>query len=121
MASRLSKLDRISESQDVLENVDFGTIAGELQTISEAAERITESLNEAAEAFAEAQGFHEEREWDARNDALANANEAVETLSTSLDELEEGLGSLSTVEEFIEPLRGAVGKARGHLDNLIEA
>jgi hypothetical protein len=83
----MSKADRMSTSESELGEIDITDIVDIYNDIATHISDFEDARQEAQNAFSEALGYHEEREWDSRNDSLSNAEECVERMREALDSI----------------------------------
>src|SRR3954463_10213447 len=86
---RMSKLDRMYAAEEALGDAESLDAQSAMADLTQAWEAAGEARQEAAEAFAEAGGYHEDREWESRDGALDSAANALERLGEAVDTLEQ--------------------------------
>ena len=119
---RLSKLDRMIEITEAMSEADgIADLVSTLEELSTAAQEAQEAIEQITEAADTAYGAHEEREWEQRNDSLAEIPDQLEQLSSALDGLDDfNEALLVTLREAITNARKAHDAAQKHIDHLIE-
>lgn len=119
MARKLGKLDRMGVSESALSDEGLEDIKDAIQDVATTLETFEENRAQAIESFGEAQGHHEEREWEERDSALEEAQSAVDEMSGALDEIESQTDVIKLPDGRLETLRKTVKEVQGHLEALI--
>jgi hypothetical protein len=119
MARKLSKLDRMGVSESALSDEGLEDAKDAVQEVLTALETFEEHRAAAIEAFGEANGYHEERDWESRDSSLEEAQTAIEEMSSQLDEIEGQSEWVSLPDGRLETLRKLIEEVREHLENLI--
>lgn len=118
---RLTKPDRMSEIQGVMEDADLSEMQGRLEEFAQAAQNAVEAIESIGQNAQTAQEAHDEREWEGRDDALSEIPDRLEELTEALDGLEELDESwISELRDTVKRAREAAGVVRDHTDHLIE-
>ena len=117
--AKLGKLDRMGVSESTLSDEGLEDAKDVLQDVMQALETYEENRATAIEAFQEAAGYHEERDWEARDSSLEDANSAVEEMSSQLDEIEMQSEWISLPDGRLEKLRKDIEEVREHLGHLV--
>lgn len=117
--SKLSKLDRIGVSESALSDEGLEDAKDVIQDVMQALETFEENRATAIESFGEAANYHEERDWESRDSSLDDAAEAIEEMSSQLDEIEMQSEWVSLPDGRLEALRKAIEDVREHLGVLI--
>lgn len=118
--ARMSKLDRMNLAESALADVDASDLKDIWQQAADAAEKFEESRQEAEQALGEAGSYHEERDWESRNDSLDSAQTAVESMREALEEFDNVAEFVVVPDGRREQFDTLVGEIQEHLDNLIE-
>lgn len=119
MAKKPGKLDRMGIAESVLSDEGLEDAKEAIQGVLEHLENFEEQRTAAIDGFTEAQGYHEERDWESRDSSLDEAQTAVEEMSSALDEIESQSEWVSLPEGRLETLRKMVEEVQGHLGELI--
>lgn len=118
--ARLSKLDRMSFIEQEVAEIDIETVRDQLTEMSEAAEKALEAKGMVEEAAAEAQGYHEEREWESRDDSLSTISDQLSELGEALDVLESFTPDLiAQLRDQLDDARKHQGEAQEQIDHLV--
>lgn len=118
---RLSKLDRMSEIQAVIEDVDLTDAQSRLEEFAQAAQVAVEAMENVVQSAQTAAEAHEEREWESRNDALSEIPDQLEVFAEAIEELENlDADFVATLRVTLAQARKAAGEASDHADHLIE-
>ncbi len=119
MAKRLSKLDRMGVAGEALSDEGLEDTKDAISDVLGHLEEFEDSRAQAIQSFEEAANYHEDRDWDSRDSSLEEAADAVEAMSTALDEIEVHTDVLTLPEGRMETLRKQVEEVQGHLGELI--
>lgn len=119
MAKKLSKLDRMGVSESTLSDEGLEDAKEAVQGVLEYLEAFEEQRTAAIDGFTEAQGYHEERDWESRDSSLDEAQTAVEEMSSALDEIEGQSEWVTLPDGRLETLRKMVADVQEHLGHLI--
>jgi hypothetical protein len=119
MAKKLGKLDRMTACEELLSDEGLEDAKEAVQGVLEHLESFEEQRTAAIDGFTEAQGYHDERDWESRDSSLDEAQTAVEEMSSALDEIEAQSEWVTLPEGRLEKLREMVEEAREHLGSLI--
>jgi hypothetical protein len=117
--AKLSKLDRMGVAESTLSDEGLEDAKDAVQGVLEHLENFEEQRTAAIDGFTEAQGYHEERDWESRDSSLDEAQTAVEEMSSALDEIEGQSEWVSLPDGRLEALRKVIEEVREHLENLI--
>lgn len=117
--AKLSKLDRIGVCESALSEEGLEDAKDAIQTVFDNLDTFEEHRAGAIEAFGEAQNYHEERDWESRDSSLDEAQNAVEEMSSALDEIEGQSEWISLPDGRMETLRKTIGEVQEHLGSLI--
>lgn len=117
--AKMGKLDRMGVAESALSEEGLEDAKDVIQDVLTALESFEEQRETAIGAFTEAQSYHDEREWDSRNDSLEEAANAVEEMSAALDEIEGQSEWVTLPEDRMETLRKVISEVQEHLDALV--
>jgi hypothetical protein len=117
----MSKADRISTSESLLSEASIEDIKDVFQAIEQALTEFEDARSEAQEAFAEALSYHEEREWEYRDDSLNTAQEAIERMRDSIGTLDDYDEWHAIPEDRIAIMRDHMAQVETNLGFLVEA
>jgi DNA repair ATPase RecN len=118
--AKMSKIDRMNDAESIAGEDSLSDIPNRLQEVLTAVEEFEERRATVESSLNDAASYHEDREWDARNDSLDEANTAVEEMGDLLGTIEENAEILGIDDERMEGLNQMVEKLRSHLSELIE-
>jgi ferritin-like metal-binding protein YciE len=113
-----SKATLMQDGESILGEDTAEDVKDEIASGAQALENFEEARSEAAEAFAEAFGYHEERQWEDRDSILEGINDHIERMSNALDELD-GFGVIVIDESRYDGWRVMIEKAQAALDGLL--
>jgi ferritin-like metal-binding protein YciE len=113
-----SKATMMQDGESILNEDTAEDIKDEIAGAAQAIENFEEARSEAADGFAEAFGYHEEREWESRDGTLEGINDNIERMSNALDELD-GFGVVVIDEHRYDGWRVMIEKAQAALDGLL--
>jgi hypothetical protein len=114
------KLDRMSVSESILAEVTASDIMDAFNEIVQAMQDFEETREAAEQHFGEAAQYHEERDWDARNDSLNEAQSAIGSMGEALDLIEANTDWHHIPEDRMAAMRKAVDDVENHLGYLVE-
>jgi hypothetical protein len=117
--AKLSKLDRMGVAESTLSDEGLEDAKDAIQGVLEHLENFEEQRTAAIDGFTEAQGYHEERDWESRDSSLDEAQTAVEEMSSALDEIESQSEWVTLPDGRLETLRKMVADVQEHLEALI--
>jgi hypothetical protein len=117
--AKLSKLDRMGVAESTLSDEGLEDAKDAVQGVLEHLENFEEQRTAAIDGFTEAQGYHEERDWESRDSSLDEAQTAVEEMSSALDEIESQSEWVTLPDGRLETLRKMVADVQEHLEALI--
>lgn len=121
MARKLNKLDRMAAVESIIGDVDLEDLVTQLGDLLARAETAKEAAETVAEAAAEAQGYHEERDWESRDDALTTMYDSLTEFGEAIDELDSFGDVMMVLRETIPLAHKAHTEALDHTDQLVEA
>lgn len=128
MARALNKLDRMAQIEQSLGEADLLTDwVGELNDImqslgeaAEAAQNVSDYLQEAANSTAEAQSLHEDRQWEDRNTAIEDIGNHLERVEEALNTLEGFTPpEIRAIDDELGQVREKFDEAKSELDFLL--
>jgi DNA repair ATPase RecN len=111
---KMGKLDRMGVIESTISDAEDLS-----ETAQSAIETFDEQRDACNDAVAEAQGYHEERDWESRDSSLEEAMNALDEMSSALDEIESQSEYVTVPEERMEELRKMVGEVREHLEAIL--
>jgi hypothetical protein len=77
-------------------------------------------LQEAANSASEAQGYHEDRAWDERNNALEEMSDSFERLDDALSTLENFTPpDIAAIDDEVNAVREKVDEAKAEMEHLL--
>ena len=117
--AKLGKLDRMGVAESALSDEGLEDAKEAIQDVLQYLENFEEHREAAISGFTEAQSYHEERDWESRDNSLDEAQGAVEEMSSALDEIEGQSEWVSLPEGRMETLRKTIGEVQEHLGSLI--
>ena len=117
--AKMSKLDRMSITEGALGEDSLEDIKEAVTDAMTTLEKFEDNRTSAAESFAEAQNYHEERDWESRDSSLEEADGALTEMSEALDEIETVFDVITLPEGRMETMRKMVSEAQDHLANLL--
>jgi hypothetical protein len=121
VATKMSKADRMSTSESMLGDIDITDIVEIYNDIATHISDFEDARQEAQNAFAEALGYHEEREWDSRNDSLSNAEECVERMREALDNIDDDSNYITFPEDRLPLMQTTLETIEQNVGMLVEA
>ena len=119
MARKPGKLDRMGIAESALSDEGLEDAKEAIQEVADKLDTFEEYRTAAIDAFTEAQGYHEEREWESRDSSLDEAQTAVEEMDAALNEIEGQSEWVTLPEGRMETLRKTISEVQDHLGNLI--
>lgn len=120
--ARMSKLDRMAAIESGMNDHTLDDFKEYVDTLQAMVEQAQEAIEETANAAAEAVGYHEEREWESRNDSMETVNDALTNLRDEyIPSAIDALGSLSDLDDRLSTILLTVNEAIDHADHVIEA
>jgi predicted nucleic acid-binding Zn-ribbon protein len=119
MARTLNKLDRMGLSESALGEETLEEVKDNVAEAMAALESFEEQREAASDSFGEAQGYHEERDWESRDSSLDEAAGAIDEMSSALDEIESHSDVVKLPDGQMETLRKMVSEIQEHLGHLL--
>jgi rubrerythrin len=114
---RMAKMNKYATMDEALARLDDTTLADirdKIGPLYDMAQEADEAREEALNSVGEAMSYHEERQWDDRNDALETA---IERMNDFLDKYETLAAELSDLDG-IAPAASGLEELRKHLEAL---
>lgn len=115
MASKLGVMDEV---QAQLDDSTLTDLISEIEPMLEMAQEAEEARSEALDAVGEAMSYHEERQWEDRNQALETA---VDSYGTYIEKLGSLIALLSEADGKAPPesLIDTLEKSKAELEGLL--
>jgi len=119
VATKMSKAERISVSESDLADVSIEDIISPYEELLNALTEFNDARGEAEEALSNALGYHEEREWESRNDSLNEAVEALDRMKEAFDNIDGDWHRID--DDRMTTLRLVMDRVEENLGVLVEA
>jgi len=119
MARKPNKLDRMGIAESALSDEGLEDAKEAIQDVQGHLENFEDQREAAINAFTEAAGYHEERDWESRDSSIDEAQTAVDEMNSALDEIEAQSEWVSLPEGRMETLRKTLTEVEEHLGFLL--